>query len=109
MLFATILGARNSRCSRRSASRRGSRSQCIVEYRSKDIYPATISSLFFVFDDLANYPEYEDSIAAWVRAGSLGPLEDIPEGIKNMPAALIGLYEGLNSGVRRVRIDPGAN
>jgi len=26
-----------------------------------------------------------------------------------MPAALIGLYAGLNSGVRMVRIDPGAN
>jgi hypothetical protein len=109
MLFAAIYGARNSRCSRRSASRRGNRSQCIVEYRSKDIYPGTISSLFFAFDYLANYPEYEESIAAWIRAGSLDPLEDILEDIENMPAALIGLYEGLNSGVRMVRIDPGAN
>ncbi|MEM7707165.1 MAG: NADP-dependent oxidoreductase [Pseudomonadota bacterium] len=64
---------------------------------------------FFVDDYRAQYPELEGVLADWIRAGQLEPYEDVMEGLEQMPAALIGLYDGTNSGVRVVRIDPTAD
>ena len=64
---------------------------------------------FFVYDHADRFDDYEDQLAAWIRAGELRPLEDILEGLERMPAALIGLFEGTNAGVRMVRIDPAAD
>ena len=61
---------------------------------------------FFVFDLADQFKEMEATIAAWLRAKKLEPLEDIMEGIECMPDALIGLYAGTNSGMRVVRVDP---
>jgi len=60
---------------------------------------------FFIYDYTAQYPEYEDQLAEWMRVGKLHPLEDIGEGLENMPEALISLYKGTRGGTRMVRID----
>ncbi|MEO0997843.1 MAG: NADP-dependent oxidoreductase [Pseudomonadota bacterium] len=64
---------------------------------------------FFIYDYADAFDEHQDTLAAWVRSGALEPHEDLLEGLESMPAALIGLYEGTNSGVRAVRIDPAAD
>ncbi len=64
---------------------------------------------FFVDDYRERYPEFEAVLADWIRAGKLVPHEDMLEGLEQMPAALIGLYDGTNAGVRLVRIDPTAD
>ncbi len=61
---------------------------------------------FFVYDYVEHFPDYETQLAEWIRDGRARPLEDILEGLEQMPAALISLYEGANAGVRVVRIDP---
>jgi NADPH-dependent curcumin reductase CurA len=63
---------------------------------------------FFIYDFVAGFDEFEDRLAEWIRDGRIEPLEDILEGLEQMPAALISLYEGTNAGVRMVRIDPDA-
>ena len=63
---------------------------------------------FFVYDHVPHFERYETQLADWIRSGAMRPLEDILEGIEQMPGALISLYEGTNVGVRMVRIDPGA-
>lgn len=59
---------------------------------------------FFVYDHVPHFERYEAQLADWIRSGRMRPLEDIIEGIERMPAALISLYEGTNTGVRMVRI-----
>ena len=61
---------------------------------------------FFVYDHLPHFEEYEAQLAEWIRDGLIRPLEDILDGIDEVPAALISLYEGANAGVRMVRVDP---
>ena len=63
---------------------------------------------FFVYDHVPRFEEYETQLATWIHDGRVRPLEDILEGLEEMPAALISLYEGSNSGVKMVRIDPNA-
>jgi NADPH-dependent curcumin reductase CurA len=63
---------------------------------------------FFVYDYQNQFKTYEQQIATWIKQGLFQPLEDILEGIGNMPNALIGLFEGTNKGIRMVRIDPDA-
>lgn len=60
---------------------------------------------FFIYDHEEHYGDYEDQIAQWIREGKIQPLEDIEDGIENMPDALISLYKGTNGGARMVRID----
>jgi NADPH-dependent curcumin reductase CurA len=64
---------------------------------------------FFVYDYVEHFAAYEAQLAEWIRDGRLCPLEDILEGLEQMPAALISLYEGTNCGVRMVRVDPDAD
>jgi len=64
---------------------------------------------FFIYDHVPHFEDYEDQLAGWIRDGRLRPLEDILDGIEQMPAALISLYEGTNLGVRMVRVDPDAD
>ena len=62
---------------------------------------------FFVFDYEEQYPDCIETLAHWVRAGRLNPVEDISEGIETMPEALADLYLGNNVGVRMVHVgDP---
>lgn len=59
---------------------------------------------FFVFDYEEVYPDCIETLADWVRAGALNPVEDISEGIETMPQALADLYLGNNVGVRMVKV-----
>ena len=59
---------------------------------------------FFVFDYEQVYPDCIKTLADWVRAGALNPVEDISEGIETMPQALADLYLGRNVGVRMVKV-----
>jgi NADPH-dependent curcumin reductase CurA len=62
---------------------------------------------FFVFDYEEQYPDCIETLAHWVRAGRLNPVEDISEGIETMPEALADLYLGTIVGVRMVHVgDP---
>jgi len=61
---------------------------------------------FFVYDYTEHFAEYDSILAGWIRDGTFKPLEDMMEGLENMPKALISLYKGTNTGIRVVRIDP---
>jgi NADPH-dependent curcumin reductase CurA len=77
-------------------------------YHYKNLYRLGLQDAkmeaFFVYDYAEQFAEYENQIADWIRLGKLRPLEQIMNGIENMPKALIGLYEGVNSGVLMVKI-----
>jgi len=59
---------------------------------------------FFIYDYIDNYRQYETTIAAWIRSGSYQPLEDISNGIEQMPMALLSLYHGGNAGIKMVQV-----
>lgn len=59
---------------------------------------------FFIYDYQDQHPEYENQLAQWIREGKINPLEDIAEGIEEMPNALISLYKGTNGGTRMVKV-----
>ena len=61
---------------------------------------------FFVFDYEKQYPECIETLAGWIRAGKLNPIEHISHGIETMPDALADLYLGNNVGVRMVCVGP---
>ena len=46
----------------------------------------------------------ESQLADWIAAGKLTYQEDILEGLEQMPAALIRLFEGRNVGKQLVRV-----
>lgn len=79
-------------------------------HRHKNLYRIGLQDAkmegFFVYDHLPYFEKYEAQLAEWIRDGLICPLEDILDGIDEVPAALISLYEGGNAGVRMVRIDP---
>ncbi|GIR71817.1 MAG: hypothetical protein CM15mP74_30680 [Halieaceae bacterium] len=50
--------------------------------------------------------EYIETLAGWIRAGKLNPIEHISHGIETMPDALADLYLGNNVGVRMVCVGP---
>jgi len=82
----------------------------VEEYhRPKNLYRIGLKDSkmegFFVYDYIDEYPEYEAQLAKWIREDLIHPLEDIAEGIEQMPASLISLYHGTNGGTRMVRID----
>lgn len=64
---------------------------------------------FFVYDYCQQFAEMESVLADWIRQGKLIPHEDMLDGLEQMPSALIGLYDGTNTGVRVVRVDPSAD
>lgn len=64
---------------------------------------------FYVYNHEAGFAHAERQLAAWIRSGALRPVQHVVAGFEQMPAALIGLYEGRNEGkqVVRVRDEPG--
>ena len=64
---------------------------------------------FFVYNHAEAFEEAEQDLAAMVRSGALTPHATIREGFECMPQALIGLYEGSNTGKMVVRTDAGAS
>jgi NADPH-dependent curcumin reductase CurA len=54
---------------------------------------------FLVFDYVKRYPEAAAELAGWLREGKLTSREHVVEGgIEKFPEALLGLFEGTNTG-----------
>jgi NADPH-dependent curcumin reductase CurA len=63
---------------------------------------------FFIYDMAEHFARAESRLAQWIVEGRLTYMEDVLEGIEQMPRALIRLYEGHNTGKQVVRVDPSA-
>ena len=59
---------------------------------------------FIVMDFAHNYDKCVRAMQHWVSTGQIKVFEDIVEGLKNAPHALIGLLAGDNKGKRLVRV-----
>jgi NADPH-dependent curcumin reductase CurA len=59
---------------------------------------------FIIFDHIAEYPAVAATLAGWIADGSLGYSEDVEDGLDRAPAALAGLYDGMNSGKKIIRL-----
>ena len=61
---------------------------------------------FIVLDSIAEWPQAETELAAWVARGQVKVLEEVIDGLDSAPAALVGLLAGDNVGKRMVRVGP---
>ncbi len=59
---------------------------------------------FIVFDYEARYPEAQRALGGWVAAGKIKHREEIVDGLRNAPAALLRLFDGSKRGKLVVRI-----
>lgn len=59
---------------------------------------------FLVFDFAARFPEAQQQIAQWLKAGKIKYQETIVDGLENAPRAFIGLFRGENLGKQLVRV-----
>ncbi len=59
---------------------------------------------FYVYNHESGFSVAEERMAQWIRDGQIRPLQNIMEGFEKMPAALIGLYAGQNTGKQIVRV-----
>lgn len=60
---------------------------------------------FIVFDDFGHlYPEFANTVGAWVKEGKIRYREEIIEGLEQAPAALVGLLRGEAFGKRVIHI-----
>jgi NADPH-dependent curcumin reductase CurA len=59
---------------------------------------------FFIYDLAEHFPRAERQMAQWIADGRMQYLEDVLEGIEQMPRALMRLYEGHNLGKQIVRV-----
>jgi NADPH-dependent curcumin reductase CurA len=60
---------------------------------------------FIVFQDFAPlYPQFVETVGAWVAAGKIRYVEDIVDGLENAPTAFIGLLRGENFGKLVIRV-----
>ncbi|MFI4935780.1 MAG: NADP-dependent oxidoreductase [Caulobacterales bacterium] len=59
---------------------------------------------FVVMDLYAKRDEALAQLKAWVESGQLKVLEDVIDGLENLPTALIGLLAGENRGKRMVKV-----
>ncbi|PON50580.1 Alcohol dehydrogenase superfamily, zinc-type [Trema orientale] len=53
---------------------------------------------FFVYDHYHLYPEFLETVLPYIRQGKIDYVEHITHGIETGPAALVGLFSGLNFG-----------
>lgn len=61
---------------------------------------------FLTFDFVDQYADAHTDLLQWVRDGKIAYREDIVDGLENAPAALAGLYKGLNRGRQLIRVRP---
>jgi NADPH-dependent curcumin reductase CurA len=61
---------------------------------------------FIVMDYFGTYGKFEEEMAGYLKEGKITYVEDIAEGIENVPAALIGLFYGRNIGKQLVAVSP---
>jgi NADPH-dependent curcumin reductase CurA len=59
---------------------------------------------FFIYDLAEHFPRAERQMAQWIAEGRMRPMEDVLEGLEQMPRALMRLYEGQNLGKQIVRL-----
>ena len=59
---------------------------------------------FFIYDLAEHFPRAERQMAQWIAEGRMRPMEDVLEGLEQMPRALMRLYEGQNLGKQIVRV-----
>lgn len=59
---------------------------------------------FVIFDSIAVYRQFEEEMAGYLREGKVTYVEDIVQGLDAAPAALIGIYNGLNVGKQLIAI-----
>ena len=51
------------------------------------------------------YPRFRVEMLGWIKSGDLRWKEDVVQGLRNAPAAFIGLLQGRNFGKLVVEID----
>jgi NADPH-dependent curcumin reductase CurA len=59
---------------------------------------------FIIFDHISRFPEVAGHLAEWIRKKELIYHEDIDDGLDKAPAALAGLYQGINTGKKIIRL-----
>jgi NADPH-dependent curcumin reductase CurA len=59
---------------------------------------------FFIYEMAEHFERAEEQLARWIAEGRLHYEEDVLEGLESMPAALIRLFEGKNTGKQLVRV-----
>lgn len=59
---------------------------------------------FIVLDYFGTYRKFEEEMAGYIKEGKIACVEDVAEGIENVPAELIGLFSGSNVGKKLVII-----
>ena len=59
---------------------------------------------FIIYDHVHKLPAYQARVAPWLKSGELVFQEDIVQGIRNAPAALIGMMRGEAIGKRLVQV-----
>src|SRR5271167_1054787 len=64
---------------------------------------------FIVSDFFGRYGDFMRDVSAWVGEGRIKYREDVVDGLKNAPRALIGLLRGENFGKLLVRIAPASS
>jgi NADPH-dependent curcumin reductase CurA len=61
---------------------------------------------FLVGDHTDLRPEFQETVAGWLRAGELQARETVREGLENAPQAFLDLLRGGNTGKMIVRLGP---
>ncbi len=61
---------------------------------------------FFVFDYADQFEAAEAVLKTWHRDARLASIEDVAEGLEQMPAALQSLFTGANLGIKLCRVAP---
>ncbi|KAL8161637.1 hypothetical protein V2J09_013126 [Rumex salicifolius] len=59
---------------------------------------------FIVWDHYSKYEEYLQMILPHIKEGKVTYIEDVAHGLENAPAALIGIFKGLNVGKQLVLV-----
>ncbi|KAF8658940.1 hypothetical protein HU200_058774 [Digitaria exilis] len=59
---------------------------------------------FFAWDFLPKFAEYNAVIGDWVRQGKVQVIEDVSDGLENVPAAFVELFTGQNVGKKIVKL-----
>lgn len=59
---------------------------------------------FLVFDFAERFPEGQQQMGEWIKAGKIKYRETIVDGLENAPKAFIGLFSGENTGKQLVRV-----
>uniref|UniRef100_A0A5B7CAJ1 Putative 2-alkenal reductase (NADP(+)-dependent)-like n=1 Tax=Davidia involucrata TaxID=16924 RepID=A0A5B7CAJ1_DAVIN len=59
---------------------------------------------FGAFEYFPLYSKFLDMVLPYIREGKIVYVEDIAEGIETSPAALVGLFRGLNVGKQVIEV-----